>query len=133
VFLELVREVRDPVAKQIFRLILRDEIRHCDFGWEYLAHRLPGLKPAEVEDCREAMISMIRDVELAGYRSAWLAEDPPAQEVEVDRIVFDAGLGGVRDDWEGPIIVDSIRAIRNRAATLGIDLPPFHHHLLGEI
>jgi hypothetical protein len=133
VFLELLRQVQDPVAKQIFRLILRDEIRHCEFGWEYLAHRLPRMSPAEVDDCRESMVSMVRDVELAGYRSAWLAEDPSPEEVEVDRIVFDAGLGGVREDWEGPIIVDSLRAIRSRAATLGIDLPAFHHRLLGEI
>lgn len=133
VFLELVRKVTDPVAKQIFRLILRDEIRHCEFGWEYLAHRLPRMTPEEVDDCREAMISMVRDVELAGYRSAWLAEDPTVEEVEVDRIVFGAGLGGVTQEWEGPILVDSIQAIRVRAASLGIELPPFRHRLLGEI
>lgn len=133
VFLQLVRVVTDPVAKQIFRLILRDEIRHCDFGWDYLAHRAPSMTAAELEDCRQAMISMIRDVELAGYRSAWLAVDPTPEEVAVDEIVFDAGLGGVRADWEGPIVVSSIRAIRERAAGIGLALPTFHHHILGEI
>lgn len=133
VFLELVRAVTDPVAKQVFRLILRDEIRHCDFGWEYLALRIPQMSPAEVEDCRQAMISMIRDVELAGYRSAWLAVDPTPEEVAVDELVFDAGLGGTRADWEAPIVVASIRAIRERAGLIGIELPVFHHHALGEI
>ncbi|MEQ8718670.1 MAG: ferritin-like domain-containing protein [Acidimicrobiales bacterium] len=133
VFLELVRAATNPVAKQIFRLILRDEVRHCDFGWEYLAHRAPQMSADELEDCRQAMISMIRDVELAGYRSAWLAVDPTPEEVAVDELVFDAGLGGVRAEWEGPIVVASIRAIRGRAAGLGLELPTFQHHLLGEI
>lgn len=133
VFLQLVRQVTDPVAKQIFRLILRDEIRHCSFGWAYLAHRAPRMSEGELAACRDAMISMVRDVELAGYRSAWLAKDPTQSEVDVDRLVFAAGLGGVEQSWEGPIIIDSIRTIRTRAATLGIELPTFRHHLLGDI
>ena len=133
VFVQLVRKVTDPVAKQIFRLILRDEVRHCEFGWEYLAHRVPQMSSDELEACRQAMISMVQDVELAGYRSAWLAESPSASEVEVDEIVFRAGLGGVEQSWEAPIVVSSIRSIRQRAAPLGIDLPAFHHRLLGDI
>lgn len=133
VFLKLVRQVTDPVAKQIFRLILRDEIRHCNFGWEYLAHRIPQMSVSEVDACRDAMISMIRDVELAGYRSAWLAKDPTPSEVEVDETVFKAGLGGVEESWEGPIVVTSIRGIRARSARLGIELPTFNHPILGDI
>jgi hypothetical protein len=133
VFLQLVKRVTNPVAKQIFRLILRDETRHCDFGWLLLEHRVPALSAVQVESCTDAMIAMIEGVELAGYRSAWLAENPTASEVEVDQIVFDAGLGGTRAEWEAPIVVKSIRDIRERAGRIGIELPEFHHELLGTI
>jgi len=133
VFIKLVRHVSDPTAKQIVRLILRDEVRHCEFAWKYLEHRAPSLSSAELDDCRMAMISMITDVELAGYRSAWLSEDPVRSEVWVDEVVFDACLGGTRAEWEAPIVTSSIANIRRRAAGLGIDLPVFQHHLLGEV
>lgn len=133
VFIQLIRAMTDPVAKQILRLILRDEIRHCEFGWQYLAHRVPSMSANAVDDCRNAMISMVRDVELAGYRSAWLAESPKPGEVELDAIVFGAGLGGSTAEWEAPILIKSIQGIRHRAASIGIDLPRFEHFRLGEI
>lgn len=133
VFIQLVRAVTDPVAKQILRLILRDEVRHCEFGWEYLAHRMPDMSADGVENCREAMISMIQDVELAGYRSAWLAESPKPGEVELDATVFVAGLGGSTAEWEAPILIKSIQGVRHRAASIGIELPIFEHFLLGKI
>ena len=133
VFIQLVRAITDPVAKQILRLILRDEIRHCEFGWQYLAHRIPQMTQTDVEECRQAMISMIRDVELTGYRSAWLAESPKPGEVELDAIVFEAGLGGSTAEWESPILIKSIQDIRVRAATIGIELPIFEHARLGQI
>ncbi len=133
VFVALIRELRDPVAKEIFRFILRDEIRHCEFGWEYLAHRQSQLGPEVIDACRTAMISMIRDVELGGYRSPWLRVDPDQEAVRLERIVFEAGLGGVTPEWEGPVLTASIAGVRERAATLGIDIPIFHHHLLGNV
>ena len=133
VFIKLVRFASDPTAKQVLRLILRDEGRHCEFAWKYLEYRAPTLSSAELDNCRMAMISMIADVELAGYRSAWLSEDPVRSEVWVDEVVFDAGLGGTRAEWEAPIVISSIANIRRRAAGLGIDLPVFQHHLLGEV
>ncbi len=133
VFIKLVRHVTNPVAKEIFRLILRDEVRHCEFAWKYLEHRAPSLTSAELDDCKGAMISMITNVELAGYRSAWLSENPARSEVWVDEVVFDARLGGTRAEWEAPIVTSSIANIRRRVAALGIDLPIFQHHLLGEV
>ncbi|MDH3752851.1 MAG: ferritin-like domain-containing protein [Acidimicrobiia bacterium] len=133
VFVKLVRQVIDPVAKEIFRLIIRDETRHCEFGWAYLEDRVPRMTASERSECEQAMIAMIDDVELAGYRSAWLAVEPTASEVRIDELVFEAGLGGTRADWEAPIIVTSIRGIRERAGRIGLELPTFHHHLLGDI
>jgi hypothetical protein len=133
VFVALIRELTDPVAKEIFRHIIRDEVRHCEFGWEYLALRRPALGPEVVDACRSAMVAMIGDVELGGYRSPWLRADADPQAVATERLVFEAGLGGTTAEFEGPVLVASIRGVRERAAGLGIDLPAFHHHLLGTI
>jgi hypothetical protein len=133
VFVALIRELTDPVAKEIFRHIIRDEVRHCEFGWEYLALRRPELSPDVLDACRSTMVSMIRDVELGGYRSPWLRADADPGAVHTERIVFEAGLGGTTAEFEGPVLVASIRGVRDRAAGLGIDLPEFHHHLLGDV
>jgi hypothetical protein len=116
------------------RLILRDEVRHCEFGWQYLAHRVPSMSPETHEECRQAMIVMVRDVELEGYRSAWLASSPKPGEVELDAIVFGAGLGGSTAEWEAPLLTASIGRLRERAATeLDIELPMFEHFALGTV
>lgn len=133
VFLDLIRQLRNPVAKEIFRLILRDEIRHCEFGWEYLAGRREHLTGDVLDAVRQSMVAMIETVELGGYRSPWLMRDPDVAAVDSERIVFEAGLGGSTAEWEGPVLVRSIVGIRHRAAGLGIDLPVFHHHLLGAV
>lgn len=133
VFLELVKAARDPVAKWIYRLIARDETRHCRFGWEYLAHRGPNMSVETRRACAETMYTMVQDLELGGYRSAWLAPDRSPGLVDIERTVFEAGLGGTTAEWEGPIVVRSIRGLRDRGRALGIELPTFHHDVLGEI
>ena len=133
VFREMVRVLRDPVAKAIFSLIVRDEVRHCLFGWEYLRHRRPQMTAATREACAGAMNTMIQDIELGGYRSAWLAPGRDPEMERVDRVVFEAGLGGAVPEWEGPILVKAIRSVRRRAGELGIELAVFHHPVLGEI
>ena len=85
------------------------------------------------EACAETMYTMVQDLELGGYRSAWLAPNRSPGLVDIERTVFEAGLGGTTAEWEGPIVVRSIRGLRDQARALGIDLPTFHHDLLGEI
>src|SRR3546814_18090843 len=40
VFRHLVDITLDPVAKQICTRIMRDEVRHCAFGWRFLDYRI---------------------------------------------------------------------------------------------
>lgn len=35
------KRARDPAAKEILRLICQDEVRHVQFGWDYLESRVP--------------------------------------------------------------------------------------------
>ena len=93
VFRHLEDVTRDPVAKQIVRFIMRDELRHCAFGWDFLEAICARHDGTEKDD-RESVITMMEKVELNGYHSSWLAPDNPASraEVEADRITYEAGL-----------------------------------------
>jgi hypothetical protein len=95
VFRHLVEITRQPVANHVLRLIMRDEVRHCAFGWAYLEHRMPYLSPAEIEVIERAVITMIGDVELNGYHSSWLAPDSAGSrvETEADQLTWEAALG----------------------------------------
>ena len=39
VFKHLIDITPNPVAKQVLKLVMRDEVRHCAFGWHFMASR----------------------------------------------------------------------------------------------
>lgn len=129
VFRHLVEITPNPVANQVLRLVMRDEVRHCAFGWAYLEHRVPRLSPDEIAVVERAVVTMFRDVELNGYHSSWLAPESEASrlEIEADRLTWEAGLGATVEEEEKPIFVDSVRRIRAQFSPLGIKVPMFQH------
>ncbi|MBV9555304.1 MAG: ferritin-like domain-containing protein [Alphaproteobacteria bacterium] len=129
VFRHLVEITPNKAANQVLRSIMRDEVRHCGFGWAYLEHRIPQMTRGEIEVCERAVITMIRDVEMNGYHSAWLAPESDAMrgEVEADRLTWEAGLGATVEELEKPVFVASVKSIRERLAPLGIAIPTFTH------
>jgi hypothetical protein len=133
VFLDLIRSITNPAARRIFQLIVRDEVRHCEFGWAWLAHRSPSLDDDTRARCAASMTSMVQDIELGGYRAPWLAGSD-SEAIARERLVFTEGLGGSAAEQEGPALVASIRGLRTRAAeVLGVVLPAFTHPQLGTI
>jgi hypothetical protein len=134
VFKHLADITTNPVARTIQRLIMRDEVRHCAFGWHYMEHRVPRLSTGELAAVEKAVIVMIEKVELNGYHSAWLAPESEASKAEVkaDRLTWEAGLGATVEELEKPIFIDTVRRVRERMAPWGITLPIFHHPKLGE-
>src|SRR5579884_595804 len=129
VFRHLVEITPNRAANQVLRNIMRDEVRHCGFGWAYLEHRIPQMTRAEIDVCERAVITMIRDVEMNGYHSAWLAPDSEASrgEIEADRLTWEAGLGATVEELEKPVFVASVQSIRARLKPFGIDIPLFTH------
>jgi hypothetical protein len=69
-----------------------------------------------------------------GYHSAWLAPDNPAsrQEVEADRLTWEAGLGATVEELEKPVFVGTIKRLRKQMAPWGVNLPLFRHPKIGE-
>ena len=133
VFRHLMDVTRDPVAKQVVRLIMRDESRHCAFGWYFLEEVAADLSPDQRRMIADAVVTMIEKVELNGYHSAWLAPDNEAtrKEVAFDEITCAAGLGATVEAAEKPVFVGSVTRIRNQMLPLGIALPMFSHPKIG--
>ncbi len=135
VFKHLDDVTRDPVAKQIVRYIMRDESRHCAFGWYFLEAICDTLTPEQKKMIEDAVITMVEKVELNGYHSAWLAPENPASrsEVDADRVAYEAGLGSTVEEAEKPVFIATLQRIRDQMKKLGINLPPFSHPKLGTI
>jgi rubrerythrin len=130
VFRHIIEIATNPVARQIARMILRDETRHCAFGWAFLEQRMPQLSPAEKDVVRNAVVNIIEKVELNGYHSTWLAPDSPAARAEerIDDITWEAGLGATTEALEKPVFLRSVAAMRQRMhEDWGIDIPLFTH------
>jgi hypothetical protein len=130
VFRHLIEITVNPVARQISRMILRDEVRHCAFGWAFLEQRMPQLSTEQREGVRKAVVTMIEKVELNGYHSSWLAPDNPASraEIEVDRLTWEAGLGATTEELEKPVFLKSIADMRKRMLDAwGLTIPMFTH------
>ncbi|OGA39857.1 MAG: hypothetical protein A3G26_11915 [Betaproteobacteria bacterium RIFCSPLOWO2_12_FULL_65_110] len=135
-FMHVLKLTTQPDIRRVYQLILRDEARHCAFGWYFMAGRLPLLTPAQRGQVRDAVVTMIEKVELNGYQLAWLAPDSNASrdQIEGDRILWQAGLGASVEELEKPVLISSLRAIRDRMKReWDIHLPVFHHPKTGQI
>jgi hypothetical protein len=125
----------NPAAKKIFKLIARDEVRHCAFGWHFMEHRIPHMSRAEILRVQEATEFMIEKVYLNGYQEAWLAPDTPASrdEIEADRITYEAGLGATIEPIQKPVFIATVKRVRKLMQPWGFTLKPFYHPKLGTI
>jgi hypothetical protein len=122
-------------AKTVFKLIARDEVRHCAFGWYYMEHRIPTMTRDEILHVQEATEIMIEKVYLNGYQEPWLAPDTPAsrEEVEADRITYEAGLGATVETLQKPVFIGTVKRVRKLMQPWGFTLKPFYHPRLGTI
>ncbi|VTU27589.1 hypothetical protein H4CHR_02029 [Variovorax sp. PBS-H4] len=130
VFRHLIEITPNKVAQQVLKSIMRDEVRHCAFGWAFMSSRVPHLSKAQLRAVEDAVITMIEKVELNGYHSAWLSPDSAATrtEVEVDRLTWEAGLGATVEELEKPVFIASVARIRRQMAeSWGLKLPMFRH------
>ena len=134
VFKHLLDVTTDPTALQVVKAIMRDEVRHCAFGWFYMEHRIPQMSAAEIKVVEEALITMIEKVEMNGYHSSWLAPDSPASlaEVRADRLTWEAGLGATVEELEKSVFVGTVQRLRRRMEPWGVNLPIFHHRKIGD-
>jgi len=129
VFAHLIKVTTNPVARRVLQLIMRDEVRHCAFGWAYMEKRVRELTPEQLAGVEEAVTIMIEKVEMNGYHSAWLGPDTPATRVETaaDRVTYEAGLGATVEEAEKPVFVKSVKRVRKMMQPWGFTLKQFSH------
>jgi hypothetical protein len=129
----MIDKATNPVANRALRLILRDEVRHCAFGWYFIESRLPHMSAEEIERMRQAFIDTTVNVELGGYRVPWLAPQSPITDEEnrIDLLTYEAGLGAQLEAEEKPVFTACVQRVRQRFAGLGIAIPQFTHPKLG--
>ena len=124
IFAARYRACKEPVTREVLRLILQDEVRHVALGWEYLEHRVPQMNPSEVEAVQNAVLDIIENVEMKGFHSMCLL--PPDLESdlkEAEAIAAKAGLGFCSAEEEHRVFVKSIQDLRKRFGKLGITVP----------
>src|SRR5687768_1057706 len=124
IFAARYRACKEPVTREVLRLILQDEVRHVALGWEYLEHRVPQMTPAEVEGVQNAVLDIIENVEMKGFHSMCLL--PPDLESalqEAEAIAAAAGLGFCAAEEEHRVFIKSVQNIRKRFAKMGITIP----------
>jgi len=129
----MIETTSNPVANRALKLILRDEVRHCAFGWHFIESRLPHMTPDEIERMRQAFVDTTIHVELTGYRVPWMAPDSPMTDEEnrIDALTRAAGLGASIESEEKPVFIATMQRVRQRFAAMGIEVPMFTHAKLG--
>ena len=136
VFKHISQITTHPAIRRAYELILRDEARHCAFGWYFMAERMPDLGSAQRNRIRDAVATMIEEVELNGYQLAWLAPESEASRAQIAcyRILWEAGLGASIEELEAPVFISSLREIRDRMKRESDNqLPTIHQRKTGEI
>ena len=133
-FEERYKAATDPVAKELVRLILRDEIRHIQFGWKYMAHKVKTFTPELIAEMERVAIDVIENSELQGYHCIWLVPSEHTQPmIDANNITAAAGLGGASPEREMAALRESIADIRRDMAPWGIKIPMFDHPVVGRV
>jgi hypothetical protein len=128
------RHTTDPIAKELVRLIMRDEARHIQFGWKYMTHKFKTFTPELIAQMEKLAIDVVENSELKGFHCIWLMPMESTKPlIEANNITADAGLGASTPEQEAQALVESIREIRRDMAEWGIRIPVFKHEILGEV
>ena len=124
IFAARYRRTTEPVTKEVLRLIMQDEVRHVQLGWEYLEHRIPHLTADQVKEVENVVLDIVENVEMKGFHSLCLIPDDLESVLrEAEAIAADARLGFCTPEEEHQIFVKSIQDIRKRFAKMGITIP----------
>lgn len=125
---------RDAVTRGLLGRIVADKRRHAEFGWLYLASRVPQLEAAQKSGIAAAVRAWLERVALAGYLAPSLATGIDArEEAAAAASVAQAGLGAVTAADEEMRFVSYLVRARRRLAELGIDVPTLAHARLGAV
>jgi hypothetical protein len=129
-----LHDARDPLARQILRLIAGDKQRHALFAWAFLAHRAPSLDAVARAIVAETVRDVLERAIFQGYRNTWLL---PKESRELflaaEALTAQQGLGASTVAQEKTVMRATIRQVRERLAAWEIALPLVEHPEIGEV
>jgi hypothetical protein len=124
IFAARYRRTTEPVTKETLRLIMQDEVRHVQVGWEFLEHRIPHMSKEEIKGVENVVLDIMENVEMKGFHSMCLLPDDIESVLrEAEAIAAEARLGFCPAEDEHVVFVKSIQDIRRRFAKMGITIP----------
>jgi hypothetical protein len=125
-FMKRYEVTSDPVAREICRLILRDEVRHVKAGELYLAERIGTMTPAERALVQEAIQYEIEEIELKGFHG--FKKDTQEYEIH-EREAFAraraAGLGATSPEDQAECLRQAYAKMRATVTSWGLQLPRY--------
>jgi hypothetical protein len=126
IFAARYKRTTEPVTREVIRLIMQDEVRHVQVGWEYLEHRVPHMTQDEVKVVENVVLDIMENVEMKGFHSICLLSESEASVMrEAEAIAAEARLGFCSAEEEHRVFVASIQGIRKRFAKMGITIPHY--------
>lgn len=136
--LELYRaylaNAREPVARAMLEISVKDKIRHAEFGWRYLEKRSGEIDTNDQSAIVEAVAVWLSGVAFAGYHVPSLSSILDSDTEQSDQAVAaDAGLGAATSTQEEDIFCAYLKNTRDRLLGLGLNLPVLSHPRLGDL
>jgi hypothetical protein len=126
IFAARYKKTTEPVTRDVIRLIMQDEVRHVEMGWEFLEHRVPNMTPQQVKAIEEVVVDIVENVEMKGFHSMCLLNDSETSVMrQAEAIAAEARLGFCRAEEEHLVFVRSLEDIRKRLGKFGIRIPRY--------
>jgi len=129
-----LQQSRDPVVRQVLRLITADKQRHVLFAWTFLGSRLGTLSDAQRTAVVATVADLLEHVILHGYRMTSLLPKP-ARELwlAAEELTAGSGLGAAPATLERRVLMTTVAQLRERLSAWGLALPTVAHGELGEV
>jgi hypothetical protein len=126
IFAARYKKTTEPVTREVIRLIMQDEVRHVEMGWEFLEHQVPKMTPQQVKAIEEVVVDIVENVEMKGFHSMCLLTDSETSVMrQAEAIAAEARLGFCSAEEEHLVFVRSLEDIRKRLGKFGIRIPRY--------
>lgn len=125
-FMKRYEVTTDPIAKEVCRLILRDEVRHVKVGELYLAEKIPQMTAAERDEVQAAIQYEIEEIELKGFHG--FKKDTQEHEIherEAFALARQAGLGATSPEDQAECLKQAYAKMRATITGWGLSLPRY--------
>jgi hypothetical protein len=126
IFAARYKKTTEPVTRDVIRLIMQDEVRHVEMGWDFLEYQVPNMSAQQVKAIEDVVVDIVENVEMKGFHSMCLLTDSETSVMrQAEAIAAEARLGFCPAEEEHRVFVRSLEDVRKRLAKYGIRIPRY--------